>query len=273
VAEHYLLVTDPPHRDADQETAAKCLGWSVAEVRARLPHPAPEIWHAELDADGARDKAKLLIGAGFKMALVRGQVLAAVPAADPVSAISLSDGGFSLATSSGTLEVPREAHVVAVVAHPKEVLPETLHPGEDEVPAALFVDVYVQAGKRWRAGRLEATHVEFSGLGVLKQATAAANVRIITDELEARFSGVRPLRPRLPPRIPHGADGEVAAGVYESRLNRSREAHSKRARYSCRSNLPKPCTSTAATLPLRFTWKLTKSSPRYLSRQVARNVL
>jgi hypothetical protein len=188
VAEHYLLVTDPPHRDADQETAAKCLGWSVAEVRARLPHPAPEIWHAELDADGARDKAKLLIGAGFKMALVRGKVLAAVPAADPVSAISLSDGGFSLATSSGTLEVPREAHVVAVVAHPKEVLPETLHPGEDEVPAALFVDVYVQAGKRWRAGRLEATHVEFSGLGVLKQATAAANVRIITDELEARFS-------------------------------------------------------------------------------------
>jgi hypothetical protein len=191
VAEHYLLVTDPPHGDTDQETAARCLGWSVAEVRARVRHPAPEIWHAEADGDGAREKAKLLIGAGFKMALVRGSVLAAVPAVTPVSAIALAEEGFSLTTSSKALDVPRQAPVVTVVAHPKEVPPESLHPGEDAVSAALFVDIYVQAGKRWRAGRLDATHVEFSGLGPLKQGTAAANVRVITEELQARFADAR----------------------------------------------------------------------------------
>lgn len=191
VTEQYLLITNPPHGTVNEDSAAKALAWTVAELRMRLHHPAPEIWVASTDHDGVLRLAKQLVAAGLSVGIIRGAVLAAVPVPEPVTAISLSDAGFVATAQSGELAIPHDAQVVAVVAQPRRDSQEVLRAGEGGAPSGIFADLYVLEGKRWRAGRVDPTHVAFAGLGKAKQPTTAGNMRVVLDELRNKFSDCR----------------------------------------------------------------------------------
>jgi hypothetical protein len=187
-AEQYLLITNPPHGTVDAQPAAQILGWTAADLKMRMHHPAPEIWLSATDHDAVREQAQGLVAAGLCMAIVRGSVLVAVPAPESVAALSLTDAGFVATMPSGELAIRRDGKVVAVLAQPRRESQEVLRAGEGGAPPGLFADVYVQAAdKRWRAGRIEAAHVEFSDLGSLKQPTSAANLRVVLDQLRDGF--------------------------------------------------------------------------------------
>ena len=190
--EYHLVVSDPPHREIDVELAAPCLGLTAAEVRMKANYPAPEIWLVESDLGTAREKAKTLLNAGFNAALLKGSVLAGVPAPESVGALAASPTGFTVTTESSEIEMARGRPLIAVVcdaaAREKErrASRSSLVKAETHSP---FVDLYVGTASGWRAARLVPADVDFSALGDLAQLTVIANFQTVLEELRDNFQG------------------------------------------------------------------------------------
>jgi hypothetical protein len=191
MADYYLIVSNPPHRDIEQDHAmiAECLGLTAAEVGMRVRFPAPEIWFVDLDHDAAKQKAEAVYKAGVNCAVISGSVLAAVPVPDHVTSFSVSPTGFVAKSELGEVELPREAHVVAVVSDPLPVEDRMRRDTEGGGHRAdLTIHVFFRVDEGWRAVRIETAHVDFRGLGDLKMPTAIGNVHAILKEFQAHFA-------------------------------------------------------------------------------------
>jgi len=195
-----LIVSDPPHRAPNPETAAQHLDCSLAEARVRLNCPAPEIWLAEADETAARNKGSALLAGGLNVIWIRGSLLAAVPRLEPATAVAIESDGVTITTADGALPVAGVDRAVLVLGEPwtledrprasQERRDSSVKQGGDQQAAeatGMFLDVYAKAGDRWHAARITPGSVDFSGLGSQMQPSARGNIRTVISTLRSRF--------------------------------------------------------------------------------------
>jgi hypothetical protein len=192
--EYYLVVSNPPHRDGEEDVqpVAECLEIAAAEARRRIKFPAPEIWLVETDHDAAKHKAEALYAAGLNCAVIAGRVLAAVPPLQHVEAFSMSDAGFVATLESEEIQLHHDRRVVVVVSDPAPLdarMTRETQPGEHH--GEMVMDLYVLTDPGWRALSLDPAHVDFSGLGAMKMPTSIANVHSILEAFRANYSNAR----------------------------------------------------------------------------------
>ena len=189
MADYYLIVSNPPHRDVQHDHAiiAECLGISQAEAGMRVRFPAPEIWQVDLDHDLAKQKAETMYTAGVNCAVVSGSVLGAVPTPHHVVSFSISPTGFTAKIDSGEIDLPWESHIVAVMSNPLPV-DERMQRGTDSGAARnVTLHLFFRIDKGWHAVVIDTAHVDFRGLGEFKMPTAIGNVHSILEEFQKTF--------------------------------------------------------------------------------------
>jgi hypothetical protein len=190
MADFYLLVSNPPHRDMEQDhaTVAECLGITPTEVGMRVRFPAPEVWLVGLDHDAVKHKAETMYTAGVNCAVVPGSVLAAVPKPQHVISFSIAPNGFIAKVDAGEIDLPRDSRVVAVVSDP---LPteERMRRGSESGRSHrdITLHVFFQTDKGWHSIVIDTAHVDFRGLGELKMPTATGNVHNVLEEFRSNF--------------------------------------------------------------------------------------
>jgi hypothetical protein len=173
-----LVLSHPPHGEVDLKLAAPVLGLSPADVRLKVNYAVPEIW-VVAPAASAELAAGRLREAGFRVAVVPGAALGAIPPRTPVISFSLEEQGLLVrGAEQATLEY--DASVIAVLFTPR--------PGEhkEEVPA--FLDLYaIVRGHLHRWTFLQGT-TGFGGMGSRQTASFGMNVHALAADLGRRFS-------------------------------------------------------------------------------------
>jgi hypothetical protein len=208
MADHFLVVSNPPHGDIQPQAASQVLGCVAADIRIKANYAGPEIWLADPDKESARSKATELVQSGVNVVLIPGCVLAAVPPLQRADAVQLKPDRLVVTTGGSTLALEGGAPAVAVVGRsPKqearrssqahvapagaEHAPSPAHqeagPGvsistgpEDSV----FLDLYAHTAGGWMAVRFASAEVDFSGLGDKMQPSAQQNVWSVIESFE-----------------------------------------------------------------------------------------
>jgi hypothetical protein len=114
-----LVVSNPPHEDVDVEAAADLLGLDVFAARLKSTFTAPEILGAA-GPDGAVQLAVALRKSGFRVTILPGATLAALPWPDPVSHLTFDDACLRVYTGGRSLEIDYDTETVGVFCRPPE---------------------------------------------------------------------------------------------------------------------------------------------------------
>ena len=174
-----LVLSHPPHGEVDLKLAAPVLGLAPADVRLKVNYPVPEIWVVAPTAS-AETAAARLREARFRVAVVPGAALGAIPARAPVVSFAFEDAGLLVrGAEQGTVEY--DAAVIAVLFTPR--------PGEHKdamVPA--FLDLYaIVRGRLQRWTFLQGT-TGFGGMGARQSASFGMNVHAFAADVSRRFA-------------------------------------------------------------------------------------
>lgn len=111
----YLLISNPPHADADAKPIAGEFGFTPAEALMRIHFPAPQVWFAGEDLDDLKRTASALQDAGARVRVINGSLLSLIPAPDDLQAFSFDENRLTMRTSSETeLDIPYQARVILV---------------------------------------------------------------------------------------------------------------------------------------------------------------
>lgn len=112
-----LVVSNPPHGDVDLDAAASLLGLDVFATRLKVKFRAPEVLAASEPGDAAEFAASLS-QVGFTVFVLPGSALADLPWPDPVTNVVFDASALRATTPSGSVRIPYDAEVVAVVCQP-----------------------------------------------------------------------------------------------------------------------------------------------------------
>lgn len=111
----YLLISNPPHREADAKPIAREFGFTPAEALMRIHFPAPQVWFAGEDLDGLKQTGSALQNAGATVRIINGSLLSLIPAPDDLQAFSFDETRLTMRNNSGTeLDIPYHARVILV---------------------------------------------------------------------------------------------------------------------------------------------------------------
>jgi hypothetical protein len=163
----------------DLKLAAPVLGLAPADVRLKVNYPVPEIWVAGPEAS-AGTAASRLRDAGFRVAVVPGVALGAIPPRNPILSFSFEDQGLLLRAGEQA-RVEYDATVIAVLFTPR--------PGESrETAVPAFLELFaVVRGRLQRWTFLQGT-TGFGGMGTRQSASFGMNVHAFAADLERRFA-------------------------------------------------------------------------------------
>jgi len=114
-----LIVSNPPQREADAQTAAPAFGLSPAEVRMKANYPIPEIWFSHSDERKVTAIAESLRQNGFRVSVATGHDLAAIPRQTSVESFVFTDNGLHLSFGDSELDLAYAARCVAVLCKPR----------------------------------------------------------------------------------------------------------------------------------------------------------
>ena len=115
MSDTYLLISDPPHGEVEPKHIAQEFGFTAAEALMRIRFPAPEIWFADDDLSGLKQKGAALYRAGAKVRIIRGSILALIPPPSTLQSFLLDDSQFAGHLESGVeLSVPYSARLILV---------------------------------------------------------------------------------------------------------------------------------------------------------------
>ena len=208
MADHTLVVTNPPLGGVDVERTASYLGLTAEQVRSKANYHIPEIWAADTDPPRMEEAAAQLREAGCKVVVLSSEELVNVPPQQRVRSFSFTDDGLVAHVDGADIPVPYGEDMVGVFCRPREAPSErtsgskrtsgflTLRDRLTESvsgPHALqegettpFFDIYVGGAAPTRISVLQ-NAVSFAGLGRL-QPRAAANMELLVERCEDRFS-------------------------------------------------------------------------------------
>jgi len=237
MADHFLVVSNPPHGEIQPQAAAQLMGCAAADIRIKVNYAAPEIWLSDTDKESARAKATGLVQAGVNVVLIPGAVLAAVPPLQRAEAVQLKSSGLSVKVGAGVLAFAGAEPAVAVVGRsPKlearrssqahvapggaDQRPGGAHPEARGISVStgpedsVFLDLYVHTPGGWVAARIASSEVDFSGLGDKMQPSAQQNVWQVIEgfnhcSVDERLMGVAFRRSIVGGRAVHLLLGEI----------------------------------------------------------------
>jgi hypothetical protein len=175
-----LVLSHPPHGgEVDLKLAAPVLGLAPADVRLKVNYPVPEIWAAE-SAPAAEAAAATLRLAGFRVVVVPGAALAAIPPRNPVVSFAFEDHGLLVrGAEQGTLGY--DASVIAVLFSPR--------PGESKGgPAPAFLDLFTVVRGRLQRWTFLQGATGFGGMGTRQSASFGMNVHAFAADVGRRFA-------------------------------------------------------------------------------------
>jgi hypothetical protein len=174
-----LVLSHPPHGEVDLKLAAPVLGLAPADVRLKINYPVPEIWVAEPEPE-AQSAAASLRQAKFRVVVVPGAALGAIPPRNPVVSFGFEDQGLLIrAEEQSTLGY--DASVIAVLFTPR--------PGESKgSPALAFLDIYaITRGRLLRWTFLQGI-TGFGGMGTRQTSSFGMNVHAFAADVKQRFA-------------------------------------------------------------------------------------
>jgi hypothetical protein len=175
-----LVLSHPPHSgEVDLKLAAPVLGLAAADVRLKVNYPVPEIWAAE-PAPAADAAAAQLRDAKFRVVVVPGAALAAIPPRHPVLSFAFEDRDLLVRGDEQTT-LDYEASVIAVLFTPR--------PGESKgSPAPAFLDLYAVVRGRLQRWTFLQGATGFGGMGTRQSASFGMNVHAFAADVARRFA-------------------------------------------------------------------------------------
>jgi CheY-like chemotaxis protein len=230
-----LVVSDPPHLNVDLDAASAIIGLDIFQTRLKFAFPGPEVLAAS-DGRRAAEIGRTFNDAGVKLAVMDGQELAAVPWPDPVSVFAFTDTGLTVTLQHRATKLPYDSSGVGVYCSPppdfrpnrpptKELSldsdwsPLLRNDGPEVVEAIEWMsnlDLYFVRDDVLRRVSIVEGLTDFSGLGPLRQPTAAANMKATLTECMRRFPRIK-FDTRLENVRPRGrfarGDSEQTSGV------------------------------------------------------------
>lgn len=196
-----LVVSDPLHGEVDHETVAEILVLDVADVRAKLEFPAPEVL-ASSDAERAAEVATSLRAAGVSVVVIDAHDLVGVPWPTPAHAFDFGPDGLTLSADDGDIHLPYDTAVTAVYCRPPAGFDPPRSDGVDSGRAIGRGDgPAVSEGIEWTA-HLD-LYFDFAQSGDVHrvalvkdvaEAVSECAVRFHRMKLDTRLENVRPRR-------------------------------------------------------------------------------
>jgi hypothetical protein len=213
MADTYLIVSCPPHGDADPKAVAPCFGQTVAEVGMLLRNPNPRIWFAGSDAAALKQTAATLRENGVRLRMVKGITLTALSTRFNLKGFAFTPDGLECTVDKGKKAVvPYTWKAVSIACRPLE----EGHGGAGSLLQAVrdvetrsfggdggsdshrradndgsFVDLYfMHLPKVWRF-TIRPGLTSFEGLGDRMQPIMQRNVNELLAMLGERFAGSR----------------------------------------------------------------------------------
>ena len=215
-----LVVSDPPHREVDEDAVAAILGLELADVRLKIGFPAPEVLSAS-DPDRATEVAESMRGAGLNVVVIDGHELVDIPWPAPVSSFEFGGESLVVPVAGDEVDVRYDTPVVGVYCKPPSDFPEG-GPARDTAQAAARrvsgyeraqqpagfgsgadgpeiaealewmtnLDLYFARGGELRRISIVQDVTEFSGLGHLKRPTVADDMAATVTECQRRFDNI-----------------------------------------------------------------------------------
>ena len=224
MSDTYLLISDPPHGEVEPQHIAQVFGFTATEALMRIHFPAPEIWFADDNLPGLKQKGAALYRAGAKVRIIRGSILALIPPPSTLESFSLHGEHFAGHLESGAeLSVPYSARLIVVSCHVAgggtgesdetdlhahrtaganlghhfgmsgqmagSARHDTLAHGGDTVQGAetAFADAYFVSEGRVQRATMRWPTMNFSGLGDSIQTSEEGNREELIARLKERF--------------------------------------------------------------------------------------
>ncbi len=190
MSDTYLLISDPPHGEVEPQQIANEFGFTAAEALMKTHFPAPEIWFADDDLAGLKQKGAALHRAGAKVRIIRGSILALVPPPSTLQSFSLQQSQLDGRMKTGVeLSVPYSARLIVVSGWGTGARPDALvHSGDAEQGIETeFADAYFVSEARVQRATLRWATMDFSGLGNGVQTSVEGNRKELMTRLRRRF--------------------------------------------------------------------------------------
>ena len=215
MSDTYLVLSNPPHGDVDDQRVAQAFGFTAIDARMRMHFPAPEIWFADEDLASLKRVATALQSAGTNVRIIKGSLLSLVPAPDDLRSFSLDGDQFvGDLEGGGSCTVPYSGHMAMVSCRPQtDAAPGTEprarrasgeirdnlsarsgfgpSPHEDSIGEAAtdeaFLDMYFVSQSRVQRATVRPAKVDFSGLGGQLKPDPADNQVELLNRLRDRF--------------------------------------------------------------------------------------
>ena len=112
-----LVISDPPHDEVDLEAAADLMDLDVFATRLKADFAAPEVFAAS-GPDKAVKLAVVMRKTGFRVTILPGAALAALPWPDPVTYLAFDESSLRGTVRDGGIEIAYETEVAGVLCRP-----------------------------------------------------------------------------------------------------------------------------------------------------------
>ncbi len=218
-----LIVSNPPQERPDAQAIAPAFGLTAAEVRMKANYSVPEIWFADHDRTKISAVAETLSEAGFNVAILHAQDVAAVPSQEDVRSFSFSDSSLIFNLGGTELELAYNTPCIAVLCQPHQTdtprgsksasdslrdsiahssqfggtsgAQQSMHDlmfggSEEQRDRAAFLDIFATSAGTVIRLALFQDEVDFSGLPA-PLPNASNNLVMFVAEFEERFANVR----------------------------------------------------------------------------------
>ena len=207
----YMLISNPPHPEADLQQAAPCFETTAAELRMRLNYRSSVIWFAGEELTPLRETATTLQHAGVRVRLIKGRSLAALSQRHELKMFAFGPSGLQLRVENDkTFEVPYDWSVASVMCRPMETEHISRLPAKTATPNKSFrqdattkigdihepvdqkfVDMYFFKLPSVHRVTIRPGACDFSGLGDAMKPVVNENINTLLQELQTRFASVR----------------------------------------------------------------------------------
>jgi hypothetical protein len=197
-----LVISDPPHRDVDQEVVASILGLESDDARLKIGFAAPEVLSAS-DPARANEVAASLRSAGLSVAVIDGHAMAGIPWPTLVSSFEFGSQGLIARSGENVVEVRYETPVAVVYCKPPPDFPRGGPGGgaTDSKAAAgdgftatetiewmARLDLYFTQNEALRRISIVDDVTDFSGLGGRSEPSADEGLAATLSECRSRFA-------------------------------------------------------------------------------------
>jgi hypothetical protein len=196
MAIYRLVVSNPPQAAVKAEEAARQLGLTPEQFRAKAAYVVPEIWFAHPDRERSEDTARALEAAGCRVAVTWSDTLVGFPARQRVRGFSFGDTALVVQLDGSEVAIPYDEPVVAVFCRPREQPPDLVQTGRPRRTSQMLTyrESLLEAAPVIGAPREGDASVPYLDLFIANGGGAARRFTVLQNAVS--FSGLGRVQPR-----------------------------------------------------------------------------